>query len=160
MPARINVGDRAPDFSLPDQNGVMNTLSDLLARGSLVLYFYPKDETPGCTAQACTFRAQHDDFVKAGATVVGISSDDTARHRAFADKHGLPFRLLSDESGNVRAAYGVPSTLGIMPGRVTYVVDAAGFVRHIFSSQFRAWAHVEEALVALRSMAEKNGSTG
>ncbi|MFM8862248.1 MAG: peroxiredoxin [Acidimicrobiia bacterium] len=138
----------APDFTLPDQNGDELTLSSL--RGQwVVVYFYPKDDTPGCTVESCAFRDAHEAFTDAGVRVIGISSDDVASHKAFADKHGLPFTLLADTEGVARAAYGVPKTLGLLPGRVTYVIDPSGVVRRKFSSQFKPKKHIDEALATI-----------
>jgi len=127
-------------------------LKDFLGSKPVVLFFYPKDDTPGCTKQACAFRDDYDGFGKLDAEVMGISSDSVESHRGFAAKHGLPFTLLSDEKGNVRRLYGVPTSLGLFPGRVTYVIDKEGVVRHLFSSQLGVEKHVEEALRALRSI--------
>ncbi|MBN1944374.1 MAG: peroxiredoxin [Bradymonadales bacterium] len=151
----IGVGDRAPDFQLPDQHGTPVRLTELLANGTVVLYFYPKDDSPGCTAEACSFRDAFEVFREAGAQVVGISSDDVERHRRFTDRHRLPYLLLSDGDKTVRKAYGVPATWGLIDGRVTYVIDPEGVVRHLFSSQFRASAHVEEALEVVRKIQEE-----
>lgn len=138
----------APDFTLSDQDGAELTLSSL--RGQwVVVYFYPKDDTPGCTAESCAFRDAHESFTDAGVRVLGISSDDVASHRAFADKHRLPFTLLADTDGAVRRAYGVPRTLGLLPGRVTYVIDPDGIVRSVFSSQFKPRKHIDEALATI-----------
>jgi peroxiredoxin Q/BCP len=115
-----------------------------------VLYFYPKDDTPGCTIESCTFRDSYTDFQSAGAEVIGISSDPPNSHQQFAAKHSLPFTLVSDEGSKVRNAYGVPSTLGLLPGRVTYIIDLEGKVRHIFNSQFNPKAHVSQAIKALQ----------
>jgi peroxiredoxin Q/BCP len=153
MAEKIGVGDRAPDFSARDQSGDEVRLSVLLSRGPVVLYFYPKDDTPGCTAEACAFRDDFQRFVEAGAAVVGVSSDSVERHQAFAARHELPFQLLSDADGYLRDLYGVPRTLGLLPGRVTYVIGSDGVVRLVFSSQIRAQAHVEEALQAVRALA-------
>jgi peroxiredoxin Q/BCP len=121
----------------------------------VVLYFYPKDETPGCTAEACTFRDSYEAFKEAGAEVVGVSSDSVTSHEGFATKHKLPFILLADEGGKVRKEYGVKATLAILPGRVTYVIDGQGVVRHIFSSQTGVQRHVHEALDALNEIAAR-----
>jgi peroxiredoxin Q/BCP len=150
--ASIRPGDEAPDFLLPDADGKPVRLSNRRGK-AVILYFYPKDETPGCTLEACAFRDQYEDFAEAGADVIGVSSDSSASHRAFAKRHRLPFTLLSDEDGAVRKLYGVPSTFGLMPGRVTFVIDAEGVVRHVFSSQLAVTRHVAEALDALRSHA-------
>lgn len=147
---KIEVGDSAPDFTLPNAAGEPVRLYNLLEAQPVVLYFYPKDDTPGCTAEACAFRDQYEQFTDAGAAVVGISSDSPASHQAFAQKHKLPFVLLSDESKEVRTRYGVPATMGFLPGRVTYVIDRQGKVRMAFDSQFKARQHVSRALDALR----------
>lgn len=142
-------GDPAPDFALQSGEGEEVRLSGLRGRW-VVIYFYPADDTPGCTAESCAFRDHHDDFVEAGATVLGVSSDSVDSHKSFAAKHDLPFSLLSDPDGEVRKQWGVRKTLGLLPGRVTFVLDAEGVVRHVFSSQFRASAHQAEALAAVR----------
>ena len=145
----VQAGQEAPDFALPDREGRMVRLSEFRGRKPVVLYFYPKDDTPGCTKEACTFRDQYEDFVQAGAEVIGVSSDDEAAHRKFAEKYRLPFTLLADHGGKVRKLYKVPATLGLLPGRVTYVIDTHGVVRHVFNSQMQATQHVAEALTAL-----------
>ncbi len=145
-------GDIAPDFTLPSQSGQMVSLKDFIGEKPVVLFFYPKDDTPGCTKEACAFRDDYEGFGKLDAEVIGISSDSVESHRSFAAKHNLPYTLLSDEERKVRKLYGVPNTLGLFPGRVTYVIDRDGIVRHVFSSQLGAEKHVEEALIALRSI--------
>jgi thioredoxin-dependent peroxiredoxin len=150
--SKVQVGDVAPDFSLPDQTGTAVRLRDLLGTKSVVLYFYPKDRTPGCTIEARAFRDNYDAFAAAGAEVIGVSSDSVASHRRFAQRQELPFLLLSDRAGTVREQYGVEETLGIVPGRVTYVIDPAGIVRHIYSSQLRVLRHPREALEAVRGI--------
>ncbi|MFO0614353.1 MAG: peroxiredoxin [Polyangiaceae bacterium] len=152
MPRTIAVGEHLPDMALPNQKGETVQLSDLWKQGPMVLYFYPKDETPGCTAEACTFRDQFTDFETAGARVVGVSSDSPESHARFAEKHRLPFTLLSDPGGKLRKELGVPKTLGLIDGRVTFVIDGKGFVRGVFNSQFRATKHVSEALEVLRNL--------
>jgi thioredoxin-dependent peroxiredoxin len=145
------LGKPVPDFSLPSTGNSAFILSS--ARGAkLVLYFYPKDNTPGCTAEACAFRDSHEVFTDAGAEVVGVSSDSVDRHAAFAGRHRLPFTLLSDAGGEVRKRYGVPAKLGILPGRVTYVIDRDGVVRHVFSSMTHIDQHVSEALAVVRQL--------
>ena len=148
------VGSKAPDFSLRSQSEEMVGLKDLLGKRPVVLYFYPKDDTPGCTKEACAFRDEYEKFGRLDAEVIGVSSDSVESHRSFAERHDLPFTLLSDEEGKVRRLYGVPNTLGVFPGRVTYVIDKEGVIRHIFASQIAAVQHVEvalEALAAIRS---------
>jgi peroxiredoxin Q/BCP len=149
----IQAGDKAPDFTLRDQHGEDVSSSALWARGPVVLFFYPKDFTAGCTAEACAFRDAYEDFTGAGATVVGISSQGVESKKAFAEQHRLPFTLLADEGGRVREAFGVkPSFLGLVEGRETYVIDAHGIVRHVFNSQVRPHEHVAQALAVLRSL--------
>ena len=152
---KINVGDKAPDFTLPSQMGDNVTLSEYFGKKNIVLYFYPKDETRGCTREACKFRDRYDVFTSLGAEVLGVSSDTLESHKSFATHHGLPFLLLSDEDDKVRELYGVPSTMGIIPGRVTYIIDKKGIVRHIFSSQFQPEKHIEEALKILEELAKE-----
>lgn len=148
----LSIGERAPEFVLADQDGAEVALAELRAGGCVVVYFYPKDDTPGCTAEACSFRDHFAEFTDAGAQVVGISSDSVASHKAFAERHRLPFRLLSDRGGAVRAAFGVPKTLGLLDGRVTFVIDREGVVRHAFSSQLRAKRHIGEALTVVKRL--------
>jgi peroxiredoxin Q/BCP len=148
----IGVGDKAPDFTLPSQSGEQVRLQDRLGDRLVVLYFYPKDNTSGCTAEACAFRDSHETFTDAGAEVIGVSSDSSDKHAAFAGRHNLPFTLLSDRGGRVRKAYGVPSVLGVIPGRVTYVIDRTGTVRHVFSSMTNIDAHVNDALEVVRKL--------
>ena len=146
----IDEGKKAPAFTLTDQDGKKVSLDDFAGK-HLVLYFYPKDDTPGCTKEACSFRDSYEAFRDAGAEVIGVSSDSADSHRRFAEKYRLPFVLVADAGGELRNRYGVPSTLGLLPGRVTYVIDRDGIVRHVFNSQLQATKHVDEALAALRS---------
>ena len=150
---KVSVGDVAPDLTLADQSGTAVRLGDLLGEKSVVLYFYPKDETPGCTIEARAFRDSYDKFSAKDALVVGVSSDSVRSHRRFARRHNLPFLLLSDPDGAVRRLYGVEKTLGLLPGRVTYVIDQTGTVRHVYSSQLRATRHPREALMVLSALA-------
>src|ERR1700722_12214638 len=152
----LKVGDPVPDFTLPSSGGNSVTLSQLYADKTLVVFFYPKDDTPGCTVEACTFRDRYDAFASAGAEVVGISSDSLESHDRFAGKHKLPMTLLSDTEGKVRKLFGVKSTLGLMPGRATFVIDRKGIVRHVFVSQLRAGKHVEEALTVIEKLARED----
>ena len=150
---RIGVGDRFPSFTLPDQSGNAFALDDVLGKGAVVLFFYPKDGTPGCTREACSFRDSSADFLAAGAVVAGISSDDSASHQQFAAQHGLDYPLLEDVGGALRKEVGVArSMLGLLDGRVTYVLDRAGIVRHVFDSMLGVNKHVEEALVTARGI--------
>lgn len=148
------VGSRAPDFSLNDQRGHATRLSDLYAAGPVVLYFYPKNHTLGCTIEACNFRDHFQAFVEAGASVVGVSSDSVTSHDDFATRHKLPFTLLSDPGGRIRELYGVKKTLGVLPGRVTFVIDRSGVVRHVYTSQLKAARHVAEAAESVKKLSE------
>jgi thioredoxin-dependent peroxiredoxin len=152
MATGIGVGDQAPDFTLPSQSGEQVRLQDRIGQHVVVLYFYPKDNTSGCTAEACAFRDSHEVFTDAGAEVIGVSSDSVDKHAGFAGKHNLPFTLLSDAGGKVRKAYGVPATFGLIPGRVTYVIDRDGTVRHVFSSMTNIGKHVNDALEVVRQL--------
>ena len=148
----VKVGDKAPDFTLPSQLGDNVTLSEFFGKKNIVLYFYPKDESPGCTREACSFRDSYDVFTSLGAEVLGVSSQSVESHKSFATHHGLPFLLLSDADGKVRQLYCVPATMGIIPGRVTFIIDKKGVVRHVFSSQFQPEKHIEEALKILKEL--------
>jgi peroxiredoxin Q/BCP len=152
MTERIKVGDRAPDFTIKNQRGEPVSLKDYLGKKAVVLYFYPKDNSPGCTKEACKFRDSYEGFKDSGAEVIGVSSQSVESHSIFSTSFNLPFSLLSDEDGRVRSLFGVPSSLGLIPGRVTYVIDKEGIVRHIFSSQLDPERHVEEALQILKSL--------
>jgi thioredoxin-dependent peroxiredoxin len=151
MARGIQVGDKAPDFTLPSQSGDEVRLSDRLGERAVVLYFYPKDNTSGCTAEACAFRDSYETFTDAGAEVIGVSSDSADKHASFAGQHNLPFTLLADQGGRVRKSYGA-STLGVVPGRVTYVIDRSGTVQHVFSSMFNVGQHVNDALDVVKKL--------
>src|SRR3989339_419691 len=138
--SKLKIGDQAPDFTLPDQDGNSVSLKNYSGR-IVVLYFYPKDFTPGCTIEACTFRDSHEVFKEAGAEVIGVSADSPESHTKFKEEHHLPFILLSDEKREVSGLYGVGKTLGLLPNRTTFVIDKEGTIRHIFSSQTDATKH-------------------
>jgi peroxiredoxin Q/BCP len=127
--------------------------SDQLGGQALVLFFYPKDDTPGCTMEACAFRDSFADFGALGAQVWGVSGDDAASHQRFAARHQLPFPLLVDAGNSLRRAFGVPNALGFIPGRATYVIDGAGVIRHVFNNLLDGAAHRREALDAVRRIA-------
>jgi peroxiredoxin Q/BCP len=148
----VKVGDKAPDFTLPSQMGDEVTLSEYIGKKNIVLYFYPKDETRGCTREACEFRDRYNVFTNLGAEVIGVSAQSVESHKSFATHHGLPFLLLSDEKSEIRKLYGVSATMGIIPGRVTFIIDKKGVVRHIFSSQFQPEKHIKEALKVLEKL--------
>ena len=151
---KIQVGDVAPDFSTPDQNGKLVSLSDFRGK-AVVLYFYPRDDTPGCTREAKGFRDSFQAFTEAGAVVIGVSADSQESHLSFAACHRLPFPLLSDADWSLRKSFGVPRTLGILDGRVTYVLDGDGVLRDVFVSQFFPDHHVTRSLKAVRRLADR-----
>ncbi len=143
------VGQPFPEFELPDAEGKLVRLSEL--RGApVVLYFYPADDTPGCTREACSFRDQYEDFQEVGAVVLGVSGDSPRRHRAFSKKHNLPFRLLCDEGGVVAQSLGIKKLLGLLPGRVTFIISKEGILLHKFDNQFQATKHVSESLKIIK----------
>ena len=150
--ATVKVGDEAPDFTLPSQLGDNVTLSEYFGKKNVVLYFYPKDETTGCTKEACAFRDSYEEFTNLDAQVLGVSGQNIQSHKSFASHYGLPFLLLSDEGNKVRELYGVPKSMGLIPGRVTYIIDKEGVVRHIFNSQYQPAKHVEEAKKVLEEL--------
>ncbi len=148
----LKVGDKIPNFTAKDTNGNDFNSQDLIGKKALVIYFYPKDNTPGCTTQACSFRDQYEDFKDLGAEVIGISSDSVASHQKFTQQFKLPFILLSDSDKGIRALFGVPSDLfGILPGRVTYVADKSGTIIMIFDSM-KAKNHIPKALDAIKKL--------
>ena len=147
--AAIEVGDTAPLFTAPLQDGGTFDSASLLGAKWLVLFFYPKDDTPVCTKEACAFRDSYEKFVAAGAEVVGVSSDSAASHARFAAKYRLPFPIVADTDRRVRKVFGVPNPLGVIPGRVTYVIDRDGIVRLVYSALFASDDHVREALAAV-----------
>ena len=121
-----------------------------------MIYFYPKDETKGCTAEACTFRDSYEQFKEHNAEVIGISSDSQESHRNFAANHKLPFTLLSDPGGKIRKLFGVPANMmGVIPGRVTYVVDKKGIIQLVFNSQTEFDKHAEKALTIIKEEQSK-----
>jgi len=153
MKDKISVGSTLPEFALNDQHGKLFKIDSVLGKKNLVIYFYPKDDTPGCTKEACTFRDQFAEFEEVDALVIGISGQSVESHLAFAKKHNLNYTLLSDEGNRVRKLFGVPTNLfGLMPGRVTYVVNKNGEVVFMFNSQFQAEKHVEEAITVLKGL--------
>jgi len=152
MASPLEPGDKLPTFSLPNHDGETVRSEDLTGRGPFVVYFYPRDDTPGCTVEACAFRDEFEAFTEAGAAVYGVSADTPDQHRTFREKHNLPFTLLSDRDGTLSKAFGVKRSFGILPGRVTWVFDADGVVQHRFASQLQPRRHVTEALEVVRRL--------
>lgn len=150
--AELKPGDAMPETTLTGNEGPVK-LREKIGK-PLVVYFYPKDETYGCTKEACEFRDQYEDFLAAGADVIGVSRDDAESHEKFKAHHRLPFTLLSDPGGKIAAAWGVKNVLGILPGRVTFVFDKAGTLRHRFDSSIRFGKHVDEALEVVKQLTQ------
>ncbi len=147
---RLKIGDRAPDFSLQSSTGEGVALSQFLGTKNVVIFFYPMDESPVCSREAEAFKQKYQAFKKLDAEVIGISSQSVESHKEFAQHHGLPFILLSDADGAVRKLYGISASFGLVPGRVTFVVDKEGIIKYVFSSQLQPARHAEEALRALQ----------
>ncbi|MDY7393799.1 peroxiredoxin [Aureibaculum sp. 2210JD6-5] len=150
---KLKIGDSVPSFTLKNQNNNEVNITDYIGKKAMVIYFYPKDDTPGCTKEACKFRDEFETFTDLNVKVIGISADDVESHKNFAKKHNLPFTLLADVDNEVRKLFGVPkSMMGLLPGRVTYVVNKEGTIIHIFNSQFGAEKHITEALSKLKEI--------
>lgn len=150
---KITIGSLVSDFTLEDQNGNNFSLSSVLGKKNLVIFFYPKDDSPGCTKEACYFRDQFEVFRETDAVIIGISSQSVKSHKKFAEKYHLSYTLLSDRGNKIRNQFGVPTNLfGIIPGRVTYVIDKSGRVVLIFNSQMQINKHIDEALTILKKL--------
>jgi peroxiredoxin Q/BCP len=159
MSKNLKVGTVAPVFSLLDQDGKEVDVGEMIGRKALVVYFYPKDFSSGCTMEAHEFREMHEEFLKNGAEVIGISSDDVVTHKRFAEEHQLPFILLSDPDNKVRDIYGAWGTAKT-PGRVTYLIDRQGIIRMVFSSQIQPRKHISEALKVLEEITRQTVPSG
>ncbi len=148
----LKVGDTVPDFTAKDSSGTIFNSLAVVGKKPVVIYFYPKDDTRVCTEQACSFRDHYEDFTDLGAEVIGVSGDSTASHQKFAQKHQLPFTLLSDHDKKLRNLFGVPTALlGLIPGRVTYVIDEKGIIRLIFDN-LSGKIHIDKALQILKKI--------
>ena len=156
----LDVGDRVPAFELPDQNGNVVKLGDVLGRGPVVFFFYPGDETPVCTREACSFRDAHEEMRKAGAQVFGVSGDSVSSHASFAKHHSLQYGLLADVGDRVRGeVFGVPrGAFGLTVGRATYVLDKHGVIRHRYLALLEAQNHVDEAMAVVKKLANGDKS--
>lgn len=152
----LSAGSRIPEFILRDQDGNEVRSRELIGEKILVIYFYPKDFTPGCTREACSFRDNLQEFVEAGARVVGISSDSVATHQKFAQSCSLNYQLLSDPDRSVHQQFGIPTSFfGLLSGRVTFVIDLEGVIGHVFESQFQPLKHVSSSLDMVRELQKK-----
>ncbi|HEX4228341.1 MAG TPA: peroxiredoxin [Bryobacteraceae bacterium] len=148
----LSNGDQAPDFTLTSQSGQSVRLSSFKGQQNVVIFFYPRNFSPSCTKEVCRFRDNYEEFSKMGAQLIGISSNDESSHEKFATEYKLPYLLLTDPGGSVRDTYSVKKTLGLLPGRATFVIDRNGIIRHVFSSQMKPHRHIDEALAALRRL--------
>lgn len=147
----LSVGDKLPEFQLLTQDGLDFDANEFIGKQAMVIYFYPKDDTPGCTKEACKFRDEFEVFSDLNTVVIGISSDDVASHKAFAEKYNLPFTLLADTEKKVRSMFGVPAFgAGLIPGRVTYIVDKKGIVQYVFNNMKDAELHIDKSLEILK----------
>ncbi len=152
----LTIGDNCPDFELNNQFGERIKIKQLIGEKTLVIYFYPKDDTPGCTKEACSFRDAYEDFIALNCEVIGISSDSEKAHKKFADKHRLTFQLLSDANKYVRKLFGVPGNLfGLIPGRVTYIIDLEGKIKGVFNSQLDPLGHIAKAMEVVKEILQK-----
>lgn len=150
--AKLNIGDPAPDFELLNQDGTAVRLSSYFHKKHIVLYFYPKDETSGCTKEACGFRDSYEEFMDANTEVIGVSSDTVDSHKLFQLSRRLPFQLLSDPQGSIRKLYGVSSSfLGLIPGRETFIIDKAGTVQYKVATQMPL-PHIKRALETVKEL--------
>ncbi len=147
----LKIGEQLPYFSLIDQQGIMRNSKQCKGQ-KLVLFFYPKDDTPGCSAEVCGFRDKYDLFKLFGSVVWGVSSDDKLSHQKFAEKNKLPFPILCDENNVLRKMLGVPMVLSLLDGRVTYLVDSNGIIRYIFNDLLNSSKHVTIALEELEKI--------
>ncbi len=150
----FKVGEIAPDFTLNDQDGNPVSLSDHRGKSNVVLFFYPKDFSPGCTAEVCGFRDNYEAFTDMDAVVIGVSGDSEESHKRWLDEHMLPFSLLSDPKRKIQSQYGATKVFGILPGRYTFIIDKAGVIRHIFTSETNMKKHIDEALKVLREITD------
>lgn len=150
----LKTGDKIPNFTAKDLDGNVFDIQNYIGKKPLVIYFYPKDNTAGCTIQACSFRDQYQDFTDLGAEVIGISSDSVTSHQKFSKEYKLPFVLLSDSDQKIRNLFGVPKgLLGLLPGRVTYVIDKEGIIKMIFDNGLMVKKHISKALEAIKKIA-------
>ncbi len=140
----LKAGEKAPDFALKDQSGITRKNKDVIGK-ILVLFFYPKDDTPGCTIEACSFRDNYADFTKLDAEIWGVSSDSESSHKLFSERYKLPFPLLSDQDNSLRKLFKVSNILGVIPNRTTFIINKEGNIYQVFNNLLDGAAHVREA---------------
>ncbi|MCT4623615.1 MAG: peroxiredoxin [Schleiferiaceae bacterium] len=149
----IAAGDKMPQFSLKDDQGLDYSPNQWEGKKNVVIYFYPKDDTPGCTKESCSFRDHKEEFDAVDAVIIGVSSDGKESHQKFKQKYNLTYTLLSDTKKEARKLFGVPtSLLGLIPGRVTYVFDKKGNCVKVFNSQTKPEKHIDESLEVLKAL--------
>jgi peroxiredoxin Q/BCP len=149
----IQVGDKIPSFTLLNQNNQEVDINSFVGTKNIVIYFYPKDNTPGCTKEACSFRDAMQNLNNLDCEIIGISADSVSSHKAFATQYNLKFNLLSDTNNQIRKLFGVPRNLfGIIPGRVSYICDKEGIVLHIVNSQMNPEKHIQETFETLQAI--------
>jgi thioredoxin-dependent peroxiredoxin len=149
---KIEVGSQVPEFVLPDQNGELFNIKDYIGKNSLVIYFYPKDDTPACTKEACYFRDQYEVFSDNGAMIIGISSQSSESHKNFIEKYRLPFTLLSDKEHKAHRMFGVSKNPFLLPSRITFIINKAGKIVFSFDSQVNVISHIDEALRIIKEL--------
>ncbi len=147
---KLKIGDAAPVFEATADDGSKFALADVLGKNNIVLYFYPKDFTAGCTKEACSFRDVWDKANSLNATVIGVSSDSQETHARFKKEHGLQFTLVTDSNKSIRKLYGATGPL--IPPRITFIIDKFGKIRNIFNSQLNITKHIEESLNTLETI--------
>ncbi len=152
----LKPSSKAPLFTLKDQDGNLFELKSLIGQKLIVLFFYPKDNTPGCTAEACSFRDNYAGFKAYNAEVIGISSDSASSHQGFKNEHKLPYKLLSDPGQQIAKLYGLKNSLfGLLKERASFVIDKNGIIRHAYSSQFFPYKHIDESLKTVQQLAKQ-----
>ena len=152
MGIKVKVGDAAPDFEGPTSDGNRVGLKDFIGKKNVVLYFYPKDDTPGCTKEACSFRDNLQSLKRKEAEVVGVSLDSVESHKKFSEKYHLPFPLISDKEKRIANAYGVLKETGTSTNRVTFLIDKKGRVAKVFQ-KVDVTKHIDEVMEALKELA-------
>lgn len=155
MRKEIKIGDNCPTFELKNQRGELIKSTNLIGEKKLLVYFYPKDGTPGCTKQACSFRDEYEQFQSYNCEVIGISSDSPSSHEKFAQFHHLNFNVLADDKKEVRKLFGVPKFLRLLDGRVTYLFNEEGVLIWKFNGLFNATKHISEAIIFLEKTTVK-----
>ncbi|MCL4346102.1 MAG: peroxiredoxin [Candidatus Thermoplasmatota archaeon] len=143
----LRVNERAPSFKGEGDDGKQISMDDYLGKMNIVLYFYPKDNSPGCTREACKFRDEFDEFGKLNAVIIGVNRGSVESHRKFREKRSLPFSIISDREGSIHKAYDVKA--GLISERVTYVIDREGIIREVYNSQMNYMKHPDIAKEAL-----------